>query len=261
MASPARNQGSAPASAQLELPFAPLSMNPVVTSSALLDGQPVNYILHRSHGRRRISLSIDERGLRVGAPLRASLREIESVLRDHARWVLRKLADWTDKRAPPRRWESGETVSYLGLPLKLQVAAGASAVLFTEPLLYVHTPDASPSAVSAQVKHWLRGQASAHFQQRIEHFRMHITLEAVAVRLSNARSRWGSCHASGRISLNWRLIHMPRHLIDYVVVHELAHMREMNHSPRFWAVVGGVIPDYAARRREIRRESHRYLVD
>ena len=90
-------------SAQLELPFAPLSMNPVVTSSTVLDGQAVNYILHRSHGRRRISLSIDERGLRVGAPLRASLREIDNVLREHARWVLRKLADWTARRAPTRR--------------------------------------------------------------------------------------------------------------------------------------------------------------
>ena len=248
-------------SAQLELPFAPLSMNPVVTTSAVLDGQPVNYILHRSHGRRRISLSIDERGLRVGAPLRASLREIETVLRDHARWVIRKLADWNDKRAPTRRWESGETVSYLGLPLKIAVEAGGSEVLLTPPQLHIRTPDFSPDAVSALAKHWLRNQALAHFHRRIDHFRTHITLDTVSIRLSNARSRWGSCHASGRISLNWRLIHMPQHLIDYVVVHELAHLREMNHSPRFWAVVGSVIPDYTARRREMRRESHRYLVD
>ena len=63
------------------------------------------------------------------------------------------------------------------------------------------------------------------------------------MRLSNARSRWGSCHASGRISLNWRLIHMPRHLIDYVVVHELAHLREMNHSPRFWKLLERLCPN------------------
>src|SRR5476649_1961776 len=91
-------QLSTPVSAQLELPFAPLSMNPVVTTSTVLDGLAVNYILHRSHGRRRISLSVDERGLRVGAPLRASLREIDTVLHDHARWVVRKLTDWNNKR-------------------------------------------------------------------------------------------------------------------------------------------------------------------
>jgi len=247
--------------AQLELPFAPLSANPVVTSCTVLDGQPIDYLLHRSHGRRRISLSVDERGLRVGAPLRASLREIESVLHDHARWVIRKLADWRERRAPARRWESGETLAYLGLPLTLEVVRGARRVDLTPPRLRVCAPDTGASAVAALALHWLRGQALDHFHTRIEHFRTRITLDAVAIRLSNARSRWGSCHASGRISLNWRLIHMPQHLIDYVLVHELAHLREMNHSPRFWAVVGGVIPDYAARRREIRRESHRYLVD
>jgi predicted metal-dependent hydrolase len=250
-----------PASAQLELPFAPVSMSPVVTTATVLDGQPVNYILHRSHGRRRISLSIDERGLRVGAPLRASLREIEIVLRDHAHWVIRKLSEWNDKRAPARRWESGETLAYLGSALKLEVAHGASEVLVTQTHFHIRAPERSAAAVAALARHWLRGQALQHFHQRIEHFRTHITLEPVAMRLSNARTRWGSCHASGRISLNWRLVHMPRHLIDYVVVHELAHLREMNHSPRFWAVVGRVIPDYAARRREIRRESHRYLAD
>lgn len=250
-----------PLSAQLELPFAPLSANPVVTTATVLNGQPVHYILHRSHGRRRISLSVDERGLRVGAPLRASLREIESVLHDHARWVIHKLADWNDKRPPARRWQSGETLAYLGLPLKLEVTPGASNVALTPTHLHIQTADPAPTAVAALAKHWFRGQALDHFHKRIEHFRSHITLEPLAIRLSNARSRWGSCHASGRISLNWRLIHMPQHLIDYVVVHELAHMREMNHSPRFWAVVGGVIPDYAARRREIRRESHRYVVD
>ena len=261
MANPVSTQLSTPVSAQLELPFAPLSMNPLVTTSTVLDGLAVNYILHRSHSRRRISLSVDERGLRVGAPLRASLREIDTVLHDHARWVVRKLTDWNNKRTPARRWESGETLAYLGLPLKLDVAHGVSEVLLAQPQLQIRTPDHSAAAVAALTKHWLRGQALEHFHRRIEHFRTHVTLETVSIRLSNARSRWGSCHASGRISLNWRLIHMPQHLIDYVVVHELAHLREMNHSPRFWSVVGSVIPDYAARRREIRRESHRYVVD
>ena len=254
-------QVGTPMSAQLELLFAPLSMSPLVTTSTVLEGQAVNYILHRSPGRRRISLSVDERGLRVGAPLRASLREIETVLHDHARWVVRKLADWNNQRPPARRWVSGETVAYLGLPLQIEVTSGASEVQLLQSQLHIRATDFSAAAVAALAKHWLRRQALEHFHRRVEHFRTHVTLETVSIRLSNARSRWGSCHASGRISLNWRLIHMPQQLIDYVIVHELAHLREMNHSPRFWAVVGGVIPDYAARRREIRRESHRYLVD
>lgn len=246
---------------QLELPFAPRTANPVVTNAALLNGQAVHYTVHRSPGRRRISLSVDERGLRVGAPLRASLREIESLLQTHAHWVLRKLEFWADRRAPQRRWTDGETLSYLGLPLKLDVAPGVRSVTLTPTHLQIRSPDLAASAVSALAIHWLRAQAREHFHQRVAHFRAHVKHDPIAIRLSNARSRWGSCHVSGRISLNWRLIHMPQHLIDYVVVHELAHLREMNHSPRFWAVVGDVIPDYAARRREIRREAHRYLVD
>ncbi len=255
--------GNLQVSAQLELPFAPLSMSPVVTTATVLDGRAVNYILHRSHGRRRISLSVDERGLRVGAPLRASLREIETVLRDHARWVVRKLGEWNDKRAPARRWVTGETVAYLGLPLRLDVVHGVSGVALAPPQLQIRTPEPGAASVAALATHWLREQALNHFHQRIAHFRSHVILQTagVTLRLSNARGRWGSCHVSGRISLSWRLIHFPQHLIDYVVVHELAHLREMNHSPRFWTVVGSVIPDYAARRRELRRESHRYLVD
>lgn len=250
-----------PLSAQLELPFAPVALNPLVASTTILNGESVQYVLHRSRGRRRISLSVDERGLRVGAPLRASLREIESVLQHHARWVINKLAVWRERRAPARRWESGETLYHLGQPLKLEIDAGAREVALAAGMLRIVTPDRSPDAVAALTRQWLREQALEHFCERIAHFGARMAAQVSVVRLSNARSRWGSCHVNGRVSLNWRLIHMPQHLIDYVVVHELAHLREMNHSPRFWAVVGGVIPDCVARRREMRREAHRYLMD
>ena len=250
--------------AQLELPFASPSPRPVVACSAVLDGQPVTYVLHRSQGRRRISLSVDERGLRIGAPLRASLREIESVLRDHARWVVRKLAQWGERRATGRRWESGETLMFLGRPLNLRITAGAQnvqGVMQQEGALQVSTPRAQAENIAALVRAWLRMQALPDFALRVAGYRQAMQIAPVAIRLSNARTRWGSCHASGRLLLNWRLIQMPARLIDYVVVHELAHLREMNHSPRFWAVVGNEIPDYAARRREIRRDAHRYIVD
>jgi predicted metal-dependent hydrolase len=246
---------------QLELPFAPLSPRPVIACSALLDGQAVSYVLHRSHGRRRISLSIDERGLRIGAPLRASMREIETVLRDHARWVVRKLAEWGAKRAPGRRWQSGETLMYLGRPLELRIATGAEQVLREENLLHVAAPRVEPARVAALARSWLRDEALADYAMRVERYRAAVAAPQVQIRLSNARTRWGSCHASGRVLLNWRLIQMPERLIDYVVVHELAHLTEMNHSPRFWAVVARQIPDYAPRRREIRRDAHRYVAD
>jgi predicted metal-dependent hydrolase len=80
------------------------------------------------------------------------------------------------------------------------------------------------------------------------------------IRLSNAKTRWGTCHPDGRVHLNWRLIQMPPALIDYVVVHELAHLHEPNHSQRFWRRVAAVLPDYAQRRLALRRDGHRYLL-
>lgn len=250
--------------AQLELPFASPSPRPVVACSSVLDGQAISYVLHRSHGRRRISLSVDERGLRIGAPLRASMREIETVLRDHARWVMRKLAEWGEKRAPGRRWESGETLMFLGKPLKLNIMATAHnvpVVSHQDDTLAITAQRTQPEQIAALARDWLRSQALVDYAARVERYRVAMAAPEVDIRLSNARTRWGSCHASGRVLLNWRLIQMPARLIDYVVVHELAHLREMNHSPRFWAVVAGQIPDHVARRREIRRDAHRYIVD
>jgi predicted metal-dependent hydrolase len=250
--------------AQLELPFASPSPRPVVACSAVLDGQPVSYVLHRSHGRRRISLSVDERGLRIGAPLRASMREIETVLRDHARWVMRKLSEWGEKRVPGRRWVGGEILMFFGKPLQLNITTGpnsAESVAHHENTLQISTQRMQPENIAALAHTWLRTQALTDFAVRVERFRETMAVAPVDIRLSNARTRWGSCHASGRILLNWRLIQMPARLIDYVVVHELAHLHEMNHSPRFWAVVAKEIPDYAARRREIRRDALRYIVD
>lgn len=219
------------------------------------------YVLHRSQGRRRISLSVDERGLRIGAPLRASMREIETVLRDHAQWVVRKLGEWGEKRVPARNWTSGETLMFQGQPLELRVTTGADTVLRDERTLLIAARRAQPDNIAALARAWLRSEAHIDYAARVARFRLAMAAPDVDVRLSNARTRWGSCHASGRILLNWRLIQMPARLIDYVVVHELAHLREMNHSSRFWAVVATQIPDYAARRREIRRDAHRYVAD
>lgn len=232
-----------------------------ISGSSLPNDQRISYSLRRSKGRRRISLTIDERGLSVSAPLRAPIGEIEAILREHARWIVRKLAEWQVRRMPARRWESGETLMLLGEKLQLVVAAGAEHVESDHTVLLVSTPQSQPGKVASIVRAWLHTQALNDFTARVERYRAIMGVQPVAVRLSNARTRWGSCHAHGRILLNWRLIQMPERLIDYVVVHELAHLREMNHSPRFWAIVAHTIPDYAARRKEIRREAHHYITE
>lgn len=246
---------------QLELPLEFRRTELVSHGHIRLGDEVTRYLIKRSRRRGSITLTIDEQGLRVGAPWRASPRTIENQVRKHGAWVLRKLAEWQERRTPPRRWQDGETLMLLGEPLRLTFApAPRPPAQDGERLLVGASVHRSPDDVAKQVIAWLRQQALACFHIRVAHYLLLLAVPAPEIRLSNARTRWGSCHGKGRISLNWRLIQVPLPLIDYVIVHELAHLREMNHSPRFWRTVGRVIPDYAARKREIRTEAHRYLL-
>lgn len=221
----------------------------------------INYRVKRSSRRRRISLTVDEQGLRVGAPLQASDRAIDAMLRQHTAWVLGKLAEWQTRRPPPRHWCDGDTLMLQGQALRLTFASGPLDIQLRHDRIMVSPGLAgNADAIRATVTGWLRQQALRCFGERVAHFHPLLEVAAPQIRLSNARTRWGSCHVNGRIRLNWRLIQLPVHLVDYVVVHELAHLVEMNHSPRFWAAVARQIPDYRACRSEIRTEGHRYLL-
>jgi predicted metal-dependent hydrolase len=113
---------------------------------------------------------------------------------------------------------------------------------------------ARPSADLAQiVRRTLQRRALEHFRPRLETMVSQIGLAAPPLALSSARTRWGSCSARSGIRLNWRLIHLPPTLIDYVIAHEVAHLVEMNHSPRFWAVVEKLHPDWRTARQELKR--------
>lgn len=225
-----------------------------------LGDQRVSYTLRRSPRRRCIALLIDERGLRVAAPFAAPQQTIDDLLREHAAWVLRKVGDWQQKQQAPRQWIAGERIMYVGQALTLAVEPGIETPQVADSRLLVGPPSLTPKAFETRVRNWLRRQALALYTQRCAVFSTQLGLSAPAVRLSNARTRWGSCHASGRISMNWRLIQAPLTWIDYVAAHEVAHLRQMNHSRAFWLTVATLVPDYAERRAALRRDTQRYLL-
>ena len=226
-----------------------------------LDEHWIEYTLKRSLRRRSITFVIDEDGLRVGAPWHASLRRIESLLGRHARWITRKLGEWRARRPPPFTWQAGAAVMALGEPLTLALDPARCSTARDGNLLRIAANEAIDSGVLAsQVTAWLRSTAQGWFEQRAAHYAPELGVPLPAIYLSNARRRWGSCHPAGRVRLSWRLIQMPPELIDYVVVHELAHLREANHSRDFWRWVARALPDYEIRRRALRRDSHRYLL-
>lgn len=243
---------------QLQLPLRFRQQQAVGRAHLALEGKLVSYTIKRSARRRAISILVDEEGLRVGAPWDATHSAIERLLHKHAEWVLKKLDEWQVRRAPARHWTDGELLMLLGQPFSLKLMPALASVQIQDEHLLVGA--AAGASVSRRVLDWLHTQALACFEERVEHYRRMLGVPAPDVLLSSARTRWGSCHSSGRIHLNWRLIQTPVRLIDYVVAHEVAHLLEMNHSQRFWRTVARLVPDYAARRKELRHESHRYLL-
>ena len=225
-----------------------------------LSGEWIEYTLKRSQRRSSITFTVDGDGLRVGAPWRASQRRVESLLGSNARWINRKLAEWQARRPPQLTWQAGATVIMLGEPLMLALDPARSSMGRDGNRLCIADGTRDPRALAAQVVAWLRATAQGWFEQRAAHYAPVLDVRVPAIRLSNAKTRWGTCHPDGRVHLNWRLIQMPPDLIDYVVVHELAHLREPNHSRRSWRWVASVLPDYEQRRVALRREGHRYLL-
>lgn len=210
----------------------------------------------RQGRRRRLSMTIDERGLSVGAPLRTSLKEIEAFIASHAAWVHQKLDEYVAGHA--RRHLSvrdGASMPLLGGEARVRIVAGANRVSWDAGTLLIKArADADCEALARRA---LRRHAAQVFAERIAHYALRLGCPPPPLRLSSARTRWGSCSEKTGISLNWRLIHLPLALIDYVVAHELAHLIEMNHSPRFWAVVERLCPDWRGLRRQLKDSAAR----
>ncbi|GAB4118980.1 MAG: SprT family zinc-dependent metalloprotease [Sideroxydans sp.] len=220
-----------------------------------LSGQSISYTLKRSSKRRSIGLRIDERGLTVSMPLRASEKWLHSVLHDKADWVVEKIGSWQVRRPAPPQWRDGGPISFCGDTLVLRVVPdlfGAPPVRVAGMLQLRLAEEATPLRVQRATEHWYRQQAQQLFAQRVAHFAPLLQVAPSAIRLSAARSQWGSCSARGVVRLNWRLVRLPHALIDYVIVHELAHLREMNHSAAFWQVVAQACPEYRERRAQLR---------
>ncbi|WP_068637477.1 M48 family metallopeptidase [Thauera butanivorans] len=219
-----------------------------------LGGQCVELTLRRSPARRTLALQIDHRGARVSAPLRTPLAEIDAFIRNHAAWLLDRLGRAAElSRAPVVVPADGCELPLFGRPMRLRIG-GVSRAQWrpgNDGAEELHLParaDAERALLRA-----LQGRALAWYRGRVEEYCLRLALPVPPVRLSNARTRWGSCSSLSGIRLHWRLVHLPPELIDYVVAHEVAHLREMNHSPRFWAVVESVCPAWRTGRARLRQ--------
>jgi len=181
-------------------------------------------------------------------------------------WILRKLGEARERQQRLEHarivWRDGALLPYLGAPLRIVLDPAQSAAGQLREAgeggarqLHIGLPaSAQPEQIRDAVQAWLMRSARRHFTARLEHFAPLLGVRWTRLRLSSAQTRWGSARADGSINLNWRLLHYPGSVIDYVVAHELANLRVMDHSPRFWDTVRTVVPDYAALRRHLHDE-------
>jgi predicted metal-dependent hydrolase len=244
--------------------------HPQATREVRLDGAVVAYAFARAN-RRTIGFVVGPDGLAVRAPRWTPVSEVESALQEKGAWIMRKLHEGQARRQTQEsariEWREGAELPYLGSAVVIELdpahrfgARGGELVDAPESgsarRLRVGLPQAAQATqIRDAVQAWLMRQARDNFAQRLDHFAPQLGVQWSKLALSNAAGRWGSARVDGAIRLNWRLIHLRQEVIDYVVVHELSHLRVMDHSPRFWDTVASVVPEYAALRRQLKDDA------
>lgn len=231
----------------------------VLTSPA---GEAISYFLERS-SRRTVGMRISSEGLMVRAPKRISQEQIERLLLTKINWIVNKLKFHQENHVTPMQWQDGATLWLLGNEVTLCIRHDARkrAVVHEPGFLHVALPiPDDQAAIARKVTQWYRKQAMGDFSRRLEILAAKLGVETPKLFLSNASTRWGSCNSKSEIRLNWKLIQAPPHIINYVTAHELAHLKEMNHSGRFWAVVESIFPEYKKAEKELKQLSSRLHV-
>ncbi|NYH18343.1 M48 family metallopeptidase [Paraburkholderia bryophila] len=226
--------------------------------SLVVGSRTLHYALKRS-ARRSIGFAIDSTGLTITAPRWVTLADIETAITEKQRWIFTKLIEWqtrVEQRALPKvDWKDGAEVPYLGQPVRVILGSPQGTLQFStsDSALQVPLPlHADPQQIKDRVQGWLQGEAKRLFGERLAIYSEKLGVSYRTYALSSAATRWGSCSSDGKIRLNWRLIHFPLSIIDYVVAHELAHLREMNHSPRFWQTVESIFPEFREARQTLK---------
>ncbi|ALE53672.1 SprT family zinc-dependent metalloprotease [Paraburkholderia sp. SIMBA_055] len=239
-------------------PAVPLAPDGSKLRKLVIGSRTLHYALKRS-ARRSIGFAIDSTGLTITAPRWVTLADIETAITEKQRWIFTKLIEWqtrVEQRALPKvDWKDGAQVPYLGQPVHVRLGSPQGTLAFSaeDSALQVPLPlQADPQQIKDRVQGWLQGEAKRVFGERLAIYAEKLGVNYRAYALSSAATRWGSCSSDGKIRLNWRLIHFPLSIIDYVVAHELAHLREMNHSPRFWQTVESIFPEFREARQTLK---------
>ena len=211
---------------------------------------PVEQVIRSQ--RRTIALEVTPRAtLIVRAPRRVSAEYIAAMIREKSAWILKKMEEVRERpQAPVRTYAEGDLFWFLGRVYPLQYADDPGVgIVRTDRLL---VPRTDPAVLRHRIEAWYRQEAATEIRSRCMYFSMMTGYSPATLRITGARQRWGSCTSRGGLNFSWRLIQAPLGIVDYVIVHELVHLRQHDHSKKFWAKVEALMPDYERRRAWLR---------
>ena len=235
-------------------------MNAPESSAVTWGGRRLPYAIRRSPRRKKtVAVTVGPDGsVLVVAPVRLASARLDEIVTRKAPWIVQRLrrAESHDPPPAPREFVSGESVLYLGRHYRLRVRTDETGeARLRGGWLHVPVPAGAQTAahVRAALIAWFRRHAAERLPERVEAWRAKAGVAPPRVVVADQRKRWGSCDHHGTIRLNWRIVQAPMRLVDYVVVHELVHLRQRGHGRDYWQAVGRVMPDYERRREELRK--------
>ena len=240
---------------QLEFLFRALRSQPTGDDWLVVGARPVRLCLVRHRRARRYVLRVRPDGsVRVTVPRGGSEAEARKLAERHTAWIEKQLERQAARPVRPKSWRLGSEILFRGEPVRLEAAANGETDRIHLGDQVVRVADPAGDLRPAIERHLWRLAARELPGRVLELVALHPSpVRRVTVR--NQRSRWGSCSRRGTISLNWRLIQTPPFVRDYLILHELMHLREMNHSRRFWREVERAFPDYAAAERWLKQHT------
>ena len=210
----------------------------------------IEYAIQRGRRQKTVAVAVDPvDGVRVRAPQDTPIVKLDEIVHRKAQWIVDSRRRHEDVVPAPARREfvSGETFLYLGRQYRLKVRQTDRVRLVGGHLVVPRTD------TRTALEGWYRDHAQQRLPRCAVDWGKKLGLEAAAVLIREQRKRWGSADAQGRVRLNWRIVQAPQRLVDYVVAHELVHLRHSDHTRDFWAELGSAMPDYEVRREELRR--------
>lgn len=226
----------------------------------------INYTVNRSRKRRKtISLQISDKSeLVIAAPYFTPIGEINRFVQEKQNWIHKTIQKHKEEaiRNKAKKYTTGEMFYYLGELFPLETFFEKNerkGLVFWGNRFYLNTADAAEKGISYFAL-WYKKKAEKHFRQRVDFFSYEFNLKAKSVKVTSANKRWGSCSADNNLSFSFRLIMAPPAIIDYVIVHELMHIKEKNHSAAFWKLIEVVMPEYKIHRRWLKDNNHKFIL-